>query len=106
MEEEDTAVKRCGYVVGPDGQVLTPSSLPPSGRIRWVARRKAELIAAVSGGLLTMDEACRRYAISAEEFTDWERRYVRRGLSGLRVSVRDAVKTTGPGTAEPAPDSV
>ena len=93
--EKDTAVKRCGYVVGPDGLVLTPSNLPPAGRIRWVARRKAELIAAVSGGLITMEEACRRYAISTEEFTDWERRYMRRGLTGLRVSVRgeDAAET-------------
>jgi transposase-like protein len=85
---EDTAVKRCGYVVGPDGLVLTPSNLPQPGRIRWVARRKAELVAAVSGGLLSMQEACQRYAISTEEFTDWERRYMRRGLQGLRVSVR------------------
>jgi len=100
MEEKDTAVKRCGYVVGPDGQVLTPSNLPEPGRIRWVARRKAELIAAVGGGLLTMDDACRRYAISPEEFTDWERRYVRRGLGGLRVSVRDADKTTASVAAE------
>ena len=86
---ESTAEKRCGYVVGPDGSILTPSNLPQPGRIRWVAQRKAELIAAVSGGLLTMDDACLRYAISTEEFTDWERRYVQRGLGGLRVSVRD-----------------
>ena len=69
--EKDTAEKRCGYVVGPDGSILTPSNLPQAGRIRWVAQRKAELIAAVSGGLLTMQDACLRYAISTEEFTDW-----------------------------------
>ena len=86
---QDTAEKRCGYVIGPDGSILTPSNLP-QGRVRWLAQRKAELIAAVSGGLLTMDDACLRYAISPEEFTDWERRYVRHGMDGLRVSVRHA----------------
>jgi hypothetical protein len=89
---ESTAEKRCGYVVGPDGSILTPSNLPQPSRIRWVAQRKAELIAAVSGGLLTMDDACLRYAISTEEFTDWERRYVQRGMNGLRVSVRSGGK--------------
>jgi hypothetical protein len=91
---DDTAVKNCGYVVGPDGLVLTPSNLPPPGKIRWVARRKAELIAAVAGGLITMQDACSRYAISPEEFTDWERRYMRRGLTGLRVSVRSGDAAT------------
>jgi|SRR5580700_7580276 hypothetical protein len=99
----DTAEKRCGYVVGPDGLVLTPSNLPQAGRIRWVARRKAELIAAVSGGLITMQDACSRYAISTEEFMDWERRYMRRGLTGLRVSVRgdDADRVMQAAAAEP-----
>jgi len=102
---EDTAERRCGYVVGPDGSILTPSNLP-QGRIRWVAQRKAELIAAVSGGLLTMQDACLRYAISTEEFTDWERRYVQRGLHGLRVSVRGADKTAASAAAEPIPGNL
>jgi len=91
---EDVAEKRCSPIVGPDGQILTPSSLPLPGKIRWVARRKAELVAAVGGGLFTMQEACQRYAISVEEFTEWERRYVKRGLRGLRVSVRSDVAET------------
>jgi hypothetical protein len=86
---EDISEKRNAYVVGPDGLVLTPSNLPQTGRIRWAARRKAELIAAVSGGLLTMQQACQRYAISTEEFVVWERRYMRCGLKGLRVSVKN-----------------
>lgn len=50
-----------------------------------------------------MQEACLGYAISPEEFTDWERRFVRRGLYGLRISVRDADKITESAAAEPIP---
>ena len=54
----------------------------------FVARRKAEVIAAVHGGLLTMAEACNRYRLSSEEFLEWERHYKEHGLDGLRASIR------------------
>jgi hypothetical protein len=75
-------------VVGPDGNVLTPLNLPPANTARWVARRKAEVIAAVHGGLLTMADACRRYSLSSDEFLEWERHYKKHGLEGLRASIR------------------
>ncbi|HEU0162896.1 MAG TPA: DUF1153 domain-containing protein [Rhizomicrobium sp.] len=78
------------HVIGPDGTILTPANLPPAGTVRWVARRKAEVVAAVNGGLLTMPEACRRYGLSVEEFMEWERAYEADGLDGLRVSHRAA----------------
>jgi len=49
------------YVIGPTGAPLTLSDLPPENTQRWVIRRKAEVVAAVHGGLLTLDEACERY---------------------------------------------
>lgn len=76
------------HVIGPDGSVLTLASLPPANLKRWVARRKAEVIAAVKGGLLTMPDACRRYSICAEEFLEWERHYEAEGLVGLRASAK------------------
>lgn len=76
------------HVIGPDGSVLTLANLPPANLKRWVARRKAEVIAAVKGGLLTMPEACRRYSLSAEEFLEWERHYESDGLTGLRASAK------------------
>ena len=76
------------HVIGPDGSILTTANLPPTNLKRWVARRKAEVIATVKGGLLTMPEACRRYAISSEEFLEWERHYESDGLEGLRASAR------------------
>ncbi|MFO1072300.1 MAG: DUF1153 domain-containing protein [Geminicoccaceae bacterium] len=60
--------------------------LPPPETRRWVARRKAQIVAAVRGGRLSFDEACRRYNISAEEFLSWERAIDRHGQAGLRVT--------------------
>jgi len=75
---------RAAYVVGPLGKLLSLDDLPPPGT-RWSARRKAEVVAAVSGRLLTVEDACERYALSREEFDSWCRALKRSGLSGLRV---------------------
>ncbi|MFO1035627.1 MAG: DUF1153 domain-containing protein [Geminicoccaceae bacterium] len=60
--------------------------LPPPSTRRWVARRKAQVVAAVRGGRLSFDDACRRYNISAEEFASWEHAIDRHGPSALRVT--------------------
>jgi hypothetical protein len=39
---------------------------------RWVIRRKAEVVAAVRDGLLTLEEACSRYMLTVEEFLSWQ----------------------------------
>ena len=54
--------------------------------MRWVARRKAEVVAAVESGILSMREACQRYNLSSEEFLEWERHYKLGGMAGLQVS--------------------
>ena len=59
---------RTKYVIGPDGSPLTVADLPPSTTKRWVIRRKAEVVAAVRGGLLSLDEACSRYTLTVDEF--------------------------------------
>ena len=64
------------------------AALPPASTTRWVASRKAAVVAAVRAGLLTVMEACRRYGLSREEFAEWERRYVSEGLKGLRARSR------------------
>ena len=73
-------------VIGPPGEALTLDALPHPTTTRWVIRRKAEVVAAVNGGLLTVDQACRRYSISLEEFTGWQRAVARSGMPGLRVT--------------------
>lgn len=77
---------RPASVIGPLGEPLTLESLPPAHTTRWVVRRKAEVVAAVKGGLLTVDEACERYSLSLEEFASWQRAVERSGMPGLRVT--------------------
>jgi hypothetical protein len=73
-------------VIGPLGEPLTLDSLPARSTTRWVVRRKAEVVAAVNGGLLTIDEACERYGLTVEEFASWQRAVDRSGMAGLRVT--------------------
>lgn len=77
---------RPGMVLGPLGEPLTLETLPSPETRRWVPRRKAEVVAAVKGGLLTAEEACSRYALSLEEFASWQRAIHRNGLNGLRAT--------------------
>lgn len=77
---------RPAMVIGPLGEPLTLESLPAPDTSRWVVRRKAEVVAAVAGGLLTVDEVCQRYGLSLEEFASWQRAVDRSGMPGLRVT--------------------
>jgi hypothetical protein len=73
-------------VIGPEGQRITRDTLPPPNTKRWVIRRKAEVVAAVRGGLLTLEEACERYMLTVEEFQSWQRAIEQHGLPGLRTT--------------------
>lgn len=84
IEQQDTS--RPAKVIGPLGEPLTLDTLPPSNTTRWVVRRKAEVVAAVSGGLLTVDDVCARYGLTVEEFAGWQRAIDRSGMPGLRVT--------------------
>ncbi|MEG3171002.1 DUF1153 domain-containing protein [Sphingomonas sp. ZB1N12] len=75
-----------GKVIGPLGEQLTLDSLPPPSTTRWVVRRKAEVVAAVNGGLLSVDDVCARYGLTVEEFAGWQRAIDRSGMPGLRVT--------------------
>ena len=75
-------------VVGVDGLPLSADNLPPL-HTRWVMRRKADLLAALRGGLITMDEACRRYCLSVDEVASWQAAMDRFGLNGLRAVRRN-----------------
>jgi Protein of unknown function (DUF1153) len=77
---------RARYVSGPDGRALTVADLPPRDTKRWVTRRKAELVVAVRGGLLSLEEACERYALTLDEFLSWQTTLDRHGLPGLRAT--------------------
>lgn len=103
IELEERSRPAC--VIGPVGEPLTLETLPPQNT-RWVARRKAEVVAAVDGGLLTIAEACERYLLTAEEFSSWQRDVGRSGLKGLHVSriqfYRQKYESAGRAVAKPA----
>jgi hypothetical protein len=60
--------------------------LPPPTTKRWVVRRKAAVVAAVRSGQVTLEEACRWYQLSEEEFLAWQRAFEIHGLAGLRIT--------------------
>lgn len=74
------------YVIGPDGSPLTIADLPTRSTKRWVIRRKAEVIAAVRGGLLSREDACSRYMLTVDELLSWQSAIDRHGLAGLRAT--------------------
>jgi len=73
-------------VMGPLGEALTLDSLAPPGTRRLVVRRKAEIVAAVKGRLLTIAEVCDRYGLSPGAFALWQRTIDCSGVPGLRVT--------------------
>jgi hypothetical protein len=85
----DAAAQPAGplkYIVGRDGAVFTIADLPPSTTQRWVIRRKADVVAAVQGGLISTEDACARYRLTPEEFASWRCSVESFGLKGLRVT--------------------
>jgi hypothetical protein len=88
LQQQQTRTNSRGeaYVIGPTGAPLTLNDLPPAETGRWVIRRKAEVVAAVRGGLLSLDDALARYRLTSEEFTAWQRSIDQHGLAGLRTT--------------------
>ncbi len=87
-------------VIGPTGAPMTLDDLPPATLKRWITRRKAEVVTAVRGGLIGLDEACARYGISTEEFLSWQRLLDDHGLQGLRATRLQNYRDPGAGGAE------
>jgi hypothetical protein len=78
--------------------------LPPPGIKRWVIRRKAEVVAAVRAGVISLEEACQRYTLSVEEFLSWQRSIDRHGLRGLRTTrIQDYRANTPEGHTDETP---
>ena len=86
LQQQRTNSRGEKYVIGPTGAPLTLSDLPPPETQRWDIRRKAEVVAAVRGGLLSLDEACDRYRLTNEEFLNWQQSIDKHGLAGLRTT--------------------
>lgn len=70
-------------------------SLPPPNTQRWVVRRKAQVVAAVRAGDLTLEQACQRYSLSEEEFRSWMTLYNDHGVRGLRATRMQEYRPAG-----------
>ena len=70
---------------------------------RWVTRRKATLVDAVRNDRITLEEACRRYKLSPEEFAGWVVMLDRHGAPGLRATRFQIYRDVGPGSRTTAP---
>lgn len=82
------------FVIGPDGTRLTRADLPSPTTRRWVARRKAAVVAAVNGGLITDKEACEIWKLSAEELDGWRAAVARHGVNALRTTALQRYRST------------
>lgn len=78
--------KSMDKILGPHGGPLTIDDLPSKNTRRWVIRRKAEVVHAVKNGLITLEEACKRYTLSVEEFQSWQHALHENGIAGLRIT--------------------
>lgn len=70
----------------PDGTVMTRADLPSQKTRRWVASRKAAVVRAVGGGLITRNEALETYALSEDEFSEWETAVDQHGEAALKAT--------------------
>jgi len=61
-------------------------NLPPAGTTRWVIRRKAQVVQGVHMGTISLNEACKMYNISPEEFESWERAIAKHGVKALKAT--------------------
>ena len=66
-----------------DGKALNLADLPTSQSVRWSMRRKSEVLTAIRCGLLTVEDAFNRYAISLDELISWQIAMNRFGPEGL-----------------------
>lgn len=78
---------------------MTLKDLPSPNTKRWVIRRKAQVVVAVRSGLISIEDACKRYNLSIEEFLSWQRLIDRHGIGGLRATrlqqYRDVTQDAG-----------
>jgi hypothetical protein len=67
-------------------ETLLREGLPPPSTRRWVVRRKAAVVVAVSSGKIAVEEACQIYQLTEEELLSWKHAFERHGLAGLRTT--------------------
>jgi hypothetical protein len=67
-------------------ETLLREGLPPPNTRRWVVRRKAAVLVAVSSGIITVEQACQVYQLTEEELLSWKHAFETHGFAGLRTT--------------------
>jgi hypothetical protein len=70
----------------PDGSIITLADLPTKGTRRWVASRKAAVVRGVLYGLISEENALKKYEICSEEFQEWVRAVTLHGEAALKTT--------------------
>lgn len=80
------------YVIGYEGHRVTEDDLPPRGNKHWNGHQKAQVVAAIEGGLITQHEAMCRYALSMEEYLTWKVILQQFGVEGLNAARAQVIR--------------
>lgn len=67
-----------------NGVPLCANDLPSLDK-NWTPRRKARLLIAIEGRIITKREAMQRYCLSEEELASWRLLFESNGLDGLKA---------------------
>lgn len=84
-----SATATCQIPIGDLGSPRTKTAavaLPPPDVKRWTMRRKAAVVEAVHSGIITIEQVCRRYSLSVEEFLSWHNTIQSHGVAGLQIT--------------------
>ena len=60
--------------------------LPLPNTKRWTMQHKAAVVEAVHSGMITIEQVCRRYSLSVEEFLSWHNTIQSHGVAGLQIT--------------------
>ncbi|MDF1854119.1 DUF1153 domain-containing protein [Pseudooceanicola sp.] len=69
-----------------DGSIMTRADLPSAETCRWVASRKLAVVRGVVYGLISREEALKRYRLTPEEFTEWVTAVTEHGEEALKAT--------------------
>jgi hypothetical protein len=81
------------HSVGGNPFELTFANLPPADTRRWNTVRKVFVVRAIEVGMLSFDQASRRYSLSVEEFIGWRRLAANFDKHDTNSTVRKAIGT-------------
>ena len=79
-----------------DGSSLSRADLPHMNTTRWVASRKAVVVAAVQNGLIDREEAMRMYGLSEEELDSWCAAMAEFGVGALKTTALQRFRISEP----------